>query len=72
MKFGNALFYECGKKTIETIVQEDLTILVFKLLSLRMIELRAILISAITDFYDAKSEYKSSKLYFNRGVDRVC
>ena len=56
MKYGKALFCECEKKTIETIVQEDLTILVFKLLSLRMIELRAILISAIADFYDAKSE----------------
>ena len=34
-----------------------------------MIELRAILISAIADFYDATSEYKSLN---DRGVDCVC
>ena len=34
-----------------------------------MIELRAILILAIADFYDAISEYKSLN---DRGVDCVC
>ena len=34
-----------------------------------LIELRAILISAIADFYDAISEYKSLN---DRGVDCVC
>lgn len=39
------------------------------IIGLSMIELRAILISAIADFYDAMSEYKSLN---DRGVDCVC